>query len=742
MKSLTSLAHNGAAAAVSTAGNGAVQVTEVDSICPYCGVGCALTYGVDQRQNRILYAKGRDGAANASRLCVKGRYGFDYATHAHRLAKPLIRKAGSYPKGALSSGAKSSNGASKAGGVVDYGEVMPHFREATWDEALDLAAGRLKEIRDTHGGEALAGFGSAKGTNEEAYLFQKLVRACFGSNNVDHCTRLCHASSVFALLEGMGSAAVTNVVRDIENADVALVTGCNPTENHPVAATFMKDAASKGTKLIVVNTRRPGIADFAALYLRPKAGTDVALYNGMMQVIIAEDLIDHAFIEERVEGFEELKAVVAEYTPQRVASITGIAADQVLEAARMFGSAKAAFIFWGMGISQSTNGTNNARCLIALAMLTGNVGRTGTGLHPLRGQNNVQGASDAGLIPMMYPDYQSVEDPRVHAKFEKYWGAKLSPKKGLTVTEIMHHALEGSIKGMYVMGENPFLSDPDTNKVRKALAALDFLVVQDIFLTETAEFADVILPASSAMEKSGTYTNTDRRVQIGRPALEMPGAARQDWELVCEIGSRMGYPMHYDSVSQVFDEFAACTEAYKTLNYENLGDFGKWYPCADPDRSEGEKIVFDKTFPSGKAKLVPAHVLDPDEMPSDDYPLVLNTGRVLEHWHTGVMTRRSRALDAIQPEAFVEVHPQDAENMALREGDWVMVSSRRGEITLKVRVGDRTQAGSIFIPMHFREAAANVLTNPAVDPWGKIPEFKFCAVQISKVAEPASGQHA
>jgi formate dehydrogenase major subunit len=557
----------------------------------------------------------------------------------------------------------------------------------------------------------------------------------FGTNNVDHCTRLCHASSVAALLEGIGSGAVTNVVRDVERAEVALLTGCNPTENHPVAATFMKEAARHGTRLIVVNPRRPALADFAALYLQPRAGTDVALYNGMMQVMIAEGLIDREFIARRVEGFEQLKALVASYPPETAAAITGVPAGQIVAAARLFGSAKAAMIFWGMGISQHVNGTNNARCLIALAMLTGNVGRPGTGLHPLRGQNNVQGASDAGLIPMVYPDYQNVDDPVVQARFEQDWGARLSPNKGLTVTEIMHAALEGEIKGMYIMGENPFLSDPDINKVRKALAALDFLAVQDIFLTETAEFADVILPASSALEKTGTFTNTDRRVQIARPALHMPGEARQDWELICEIGTRMGYPMHYPDVSAVFDEFAACTKAYATLTYEHLGERGKWYPCADPAHSEGERIVFDETFPSGKAKLVPAHANDPDELPSDDYPFVLNTGRVLEHWHTGVMTRRSEALAAIEPEAFMEVHPQDAENLGLAEGALVRVSSRRGEIVLKVRLGDSPAPGSVFIPMHFREAAANVLTNPAVDPWGKIPEFKFCAVKIEPYQE-------
>jgi len=711
----------------------ASPIKAVDSLCPYCGVGCALTFMVDTDQNRILYTRGRDGAANAERLCVKGRYGFDYAMHEQRLTQPLIRKQNSYPKGPLSTMAKDHPATYKPGGRVDYNELLPHFREASWDEALDRVADELKRIRDQHGGDALAGFGSAKGSNEEAYLLQKLVRAVFGTNNVDHCTRLCHASSVAALLEGIGSGAVTNVVRDVVHSDVAILTGCNPTENHPVAATFIKDAAVNGTKLIVINPRRPAIADFAEMYLRPKPGSDVALYNGMMHVMIKENLIDRAFIEKRVEGFDALQRVVSEYTPARVAKLTGLPEEDIVTAGRLFGGAKAAMIFWGMGISQHTFGTDNARCLIALAMISGNVGRPGTGLHPLRGQNNVQGASDSGLIPMVYPDYQSVKDPKIQKKFEKYWNVKLSPKVGLTVTEIMHAARQGSIKGMYMVGENPFLSDPDTNKVRKALSALEFLAVQDIFLTETAEFADVILPASSFMEKTGTFTNTDRRVQIGRPALTLPGSARQDWEIICDIGQRMGYPMHYASVEEVFDEFAACTHEYQTLNYKNLGPFGKWYPCADPEHSPGEKIVFGESFPSGKAKLVPAQVTEPDELPNREYPFVLNTGRVLEHWHTGSMTRRSRALDTITPEAFVDVHPDDAATLGVTNGDWVEVQSRRGKIALRVQVHDRTSRGSVFIPMHFRESAANVLTNPAIDPVGKIPTFKFCAVKLTRL---------
>ncbi|MBI3992284.1 MAG: formate dehydrogenase subunit alpha [Candidatus Lambdaproteobacteria bacterium] len=711
----------------------------VDSLCPYCGVGCAVTYHVDEAANRVAYVAGRDGAANAGRLCVKGRYGIDYATHPQRLTAPLIRLESSYPKRPLSAAVQAGEpGRRKAGGLVNYDDVLPHFREATWDEALALVGRRLGALRDAHGGDALAGLGSAKGSNEEAYLFQKLMRAGLGTNNVDHCTRLCHASSVAALLEGIGSGAVTNVVRDVERADVALVAGSNATENHPVAATFIKQAAMGRTKLLVVNPRRVPLADHAHLFLQISPGSDVAFYNAMLHVIIRDNLVDHAFVEARTENFGALRDTVAEYTPQRAARLCGVPAEDIERAARLFGSAPAAMIFWGMGISQHVHGTDNARCLIALALLTGNVGRPGTGLHPLRGQNNVQGASDAGLIPMMYPDYQPVSDPAARARFERLWGRPLSPTPGLTVTEMLGAALAGRVKGMLIMGENPFISDPNSNKVRKALAALEFLAVQDIFLTETAEFADVILPATSFMEKAGTYTNTDRRVQLGQAALRAPGQARQDWELIREIAGRVGYPMPYTSVAQVFDEFAASGQSYATLSHAALGPRGKWYPCPDPATGEGERIVFAETFPRGRGRFVPAQVTDPAELPSDAYPLVLNTGRTLEHWHTGVMTRRSRALDALQPEAFVEVHPQDAAAHAIADGAWVRLSSRRGEIVLRARVRDATPPGSVFVPMHFREAAANVLTNDAVDPFGKIPEFKFCAVRL----DPADGETA
>jgi formate dehydrogenase major subunit len=710
------------------------ELKQVDSVCPYCGVGCAIKYHVDEESNRVVYADGRASPVNDERLCVKGRYGYDYAHHAQRLTVPLIRREDSYPKGPLSPevGEPDRKKRRRPGGLVDYDHVLPHFREATWEEALELAGRRLREIKEQHGSSAMAGFGSAKCSNEEAYLFQKMIRAGFGTNNIDHCTRLCHASSVAALLEGIGSGAVTNVFGDVENAEVTLITGSNTTANHPVAATFMKQAAREGkTRIIVVEPRRIDMADHAEMFLQIRSGTDVAFYNAVMHVLIEEDLVDHEFIRTRTRDFEDLKALVDKYDPEMASEICGVPADDIRRAARLLGEAKTAMVFWGMGISQSVHGTDNARCLIALMMMTGNVGKPGTGLHPLRGQNNVQGASDAGLIPIVYPDYQSVKDPEVRAKFEAAWGVDLDPNPGLTVVEIMGQALAGDIKGMYMMGENPFLSDPNVNKVRKALANLDFLVVQDIFLTETAEFADVILPATTHLEKVGTYTNSDRRVQVGRKALHAPGSAREDWRIVSELSTAFGYPMRYDSPSDIFDEMTTLAPSYAGLTHQNLGLAGKLWPCPDLD-TDGTQVLFGDSFPTpdGLGRFVPAEFTPPSEPPDGEYPFILNTGRLLEHWHTGTMTRRSRALHAIAPEARVEVHPDDLRALGVKRGGWVNVTSRRGSIVLKAKASKDLLPGSVFIPFHFREAAANVLTYDALDPYGKIPGFKFCAVRL------------
>ncbi|MEA2384844.1 MAG: formate dehydrogenase major subunit [Solirubrobacteraceae bacterium] len=712
------------------------ELRQVDSVCPYCGVGCALTFHVDDERKAISFADGRDQPGNQGRLCVKGRYGWDYAASPQRLTTPLIRRESSYPKGALSHDVRGETDKKrKPGGLVDYNEVLPHFREASWEEALDIAASRLKGIHDEHGSGAIAGFGSAKCSNEEAYLFQKLIRAGFGTNNIDHCTRLCHASSVAALFEGVGSGAVSTTYGDIINAEVAILAGTNTTANHPVASSFFKQARRRGTKLIVVDPRRERIADHADIYCQIKPGTDVAFYNGVMHEVIRLGLVDREFIAQRTSNYGEVAKVVKEYPPERAAQITGVDADTIRLVARLWGEANAGVIYWGMGISQHTTGTDNARCLIAMCSITGNVGKPGAGLHPLRGQNNVQGASDAGLIPMFYPDYQPVDAAPVRERFEEAWGVQLDPKRGLTVTEIVGSALQGGVKGMYMMGENPFLSDPNINKVRKALSTLDFLVVQDIFLTETAEFADVILPATSYLEKEGTYTNTDRRVQRGRKVLDPPGEAREDWMIIQEMSNRVGLEMKYEHPSEVFDELVSVMPNYAGLHYDNLGPTGKLYPNPDPEHSDGTVVLFDERFGTddGKAHLVGTEWLPAKELPTDEYPFILNTGRLLEHWHTGSMTRRSFALDAIQPEAHVYMNPDDAKAMDVTDGDFVRVSSRRGTIETRARLSHRDTPGTCFMPFHFREAAANLLTIDEIDPMGKIPEFKFCAVKIEKV---------
>src|ERR1700723_538534 len=603
----------------------------VKSLCPYCGVGCQLTYHV--KNDSILYVEGRDGPANHSRLCVKGRYGFDYSRHPQRLTVPLIRRADAPKSGKF---------------VMDPDNVMQVFREATWEEAIALGGGTLRKLRDTHGPKSLAGFGSAKGSNEEAYLFQKLVRLGFGSNNVDHCTRLCHASSVAALLEGIGSGAVSNPVMDVTQASVVLLIGANPTVNHPVAATFLKNAMRNGTKLIVMDPRRSELARTA-----------------------------HRFVQ---------------FNPD----------------------------------------TDNARCLIALALMTGQIGRPGTGLHPLRGQNNVQGASDAGLIPMMYPDYQRVDNPKSRERFSKAWGVpldELDDKPGLTVVEVIKGILAGNVKGMYIMGENPAMSDPDADHAREALAKLDMLVVQDIFLTETAYLADVILPASSFAEKTGTFTNTDRYVQLGRQALNPPGKSRQDLEIIIDIARQLGLTWSYgtgeQAVAAVFDEMRHTMPSIGGITWERLQkEDSVTYPC-EKEGDPGDSVVFIKSFPTatGRAKFVPADIIPADERPDTEYPMVLITGRPMEHWITGSMTRRSGVLDSLEPDPVALLHPQDLITLGAKPGDLITIASRRGKVTLYARADDSSPPGAVFLPFCYYEAAINKLTNSALDPFGKIPEL-------------------
>ncbi len=688
---------------------------EVKSVCPYCGVGCQLSFKI--KDEKIAWVDGIDGPSNENRLCVKGRFGFDYIAHPHRLTKPLIRRDDAPAKGLN----------------VDPSNVLTHFREATWDEALDAAANGLTTLRNDTG-KRVAGFGSAKCSNEEAYLFQKFIRQGFNHNNVDHCTRLCHASSVAALLENVGSGAVTATFNEIENADVAIVIGANPTENHPVAATYFKQFSKRGGKLIVMDPRGQGLKRHADHMLQFRPGTDVAMLNAIMHVIVEEGLYDEQYIEGFTENWPAMKEHLAGFPPEKMAELCGIDADTLREVARTFAGAQAAMIFWGMGISQHIHGTDNSRCLISLALMCGQVGRPGSGLHPLRGQNNVQGASDAGLVPMFLPDYQSVTDEGVRSAFHEVWGTEgIDSEKGLTVVEIMDAVHDGDIRGMYVLGENPAMSDPDVEHARDALAKLEHLVVQDIFLTETANFADVILPSSAWPEKTGTVTNTNRQVQMGRPAVSPPGEAKEDWWITVELAKRIGLNWMYTHPKQVFAEMKMTMNSFNNITWERLEKTAVTYPSLSED-DPGQPIVFGDGFPrpEGRARFTPASVTAPAEVPDTEYPMILTTGRQLEHWHTGSMTRRAAVLDWAEPEANASLHPKTLRRMEVKPGEMITVETRRGSINIMARADRAVAEDMIFVPFAYVEASANVLTNPALDPYGKIPEFKFSACRVAK----------
>ncbi|WP_353475628.1 formate dehydrogenase subunit alpha (plasmid) [Salipiger sp. H15] len=686
----------------------------VQSVCPFCGVGCQVSLKL--KDGKVKYVEGINGPANEGRLCVKGRFGFDYIHHPHRLTRPLIRLAGA-----------------EKGLNVDPANPFTHFREASWDEAMEFAAGGLARLRD-QGGETVAGFGSAKCTNEEAYLFQKLIRQGFGHNNVDHCTRLCHASSVAALMENVGSGAVSATFNEIENADVAIVIGANPIENHPVAATFFKQFAKRGGKLIVMDPRGHALKRFASHMLQFRPGADVPLLNSIMSVIVEEGLYDQGYIDKFTENWEREKQHLAGFAPETLEDLTGIDAATVRDVARTFATGKAGMIFWGMGVSQHIHGTDNSRCLISLALMTGNVGKPGAGLHPLRGQNNVQGASDAGLIPMFLPDYQDVTNDGVRSAFTEIWGSDdFSGKKGLTVTEIMDAVHDGSIRGMYILGENPAMSDPDVTHARDALAKLEHLVVQDIFLTETANYADVILPAAAFYEKTGTVTNTNRQVQMGRAAATPPGDAREDWQITVELAQRLGLGWGYTHPREIFAEMKRGMPSLDNITWERLErENAVTYPSLSPE-DPGQPIVFADGFPreGGRAKFTPASVIPPDEQPDAEYPMILTTGRQLEHWHTGSMTRRSKVLDAVEPGANCSLHPSTLRKLGVAPGGMVKLQTRRGEIEVMAREDRAVAPDMVFLPFAYVEAAANILTNPAIDPYGKIPEFKFSAVRVT-----------
>jgi len=696
------------------------QVTS--TICPYCGCGCTLEMHTKDGK-LIKVTTPAKGTVSRGNLCVKGKFGTYYINHAERLTMPLIRKPGPV-KGTPTGKGTSGAGAAKGG----------EFVEASWDEALDLIAKSLREIKEKHGPNAIGGLSSAKCTNEENYVFQKFMRAVVGTNNVDHCARLCHSSTVAGLAKAFGSGAMTNAIGELRYADCIFVTGSNTTEAHPIIGLEVKAAVKKhGATLIVADPREIDLAGVAALHLRQRSGTDVALFNGMMQVILSEGLEDGEFIEKRTEDFEKFKSVVMQYTPEKVEKITGVPKEKIIQAARLYARAERASIIYSMGITQHTTGTDNVLSLANLAMVTGNVGKRSTGVNPLRGQNNVQGACDLGALPNVYPGYQQVANPQLQEKFEKAWEASLSPVPGLTVVEMLHGAEDGSIRGMYVMGENPFLSDPNVNRVKKDLEALEFLVVQDIFLSETARYADVVLPAASFAEKDGTFTNTERRVQLLRKVLDPPGRAKADWQILSEVAGRLGYSMRYNSSANIMEEIASLTPIYGGMTHDRLQGFGLQWPCPDKEHP-GTPFLHKGMFSRGKGLFSAVEYIPPAEEPDREYPLLLTTGRILYHFHTGTMSRRVDGLHAIRPDGFVEIHPDDAAALKLSDGELARLTSRRGTVTAKTVVTERSRPGTVFMTFHYREAAANILTNDALDPVAKIPEFKVCAVKVEKAA--------
>jgi len=689
--------------------------------CAHCGCGCGLY--LESCDGRIVgsYPSGNHPVSKGA-LCVKGWNVYEFVNRLDRLEGPLIRKR-------LAAEPRLHASAVPTDGTDD------HFEKVDWDRALNHVCQRLLAIRRQHGPDSLGFLASAKATNEENFLLMKLARAVFGTNNVDHCARLCHASTVTGLTAAFGSGAMTNSIAEVEDADLFLVTGSDTTAQHPLIGSRIINAVrDRGTKLIVVDPRRIELARFATIHMAPDHGTDVAWINGMMNVILSEDLYDRRFVEARTERFGELREVIQAYSPERVETMTKIPRDLLVKAARLYASTPKAMILYAMGITQHTTGVNNVKSLANLAMLTGHVGIASAGVNPLRGQNNVQGACDVGALPNVLSGYQAVTEDTVRKLFAEDWSVEGLPSRpGLTVTELLHNAEEGQIKALYIMGENPVLSDPDSDHVRRALAKLDFLVVQDIFASETASYADVVLPAASFAEKDGTFTSTERRVQRVRKAIEPLSQARPDWAILCDLARRCGYEnMDYTHPSQIMDEIARVTPIYAGISYDRLDPFGLQWPCPSRDHP-GTVYLHNDSFTKGKGTFMPCAYAPPDELPDDEYPFVLSTGRVYWHWHTGTMTRRTSTLDREVPTAYVEIHPRDAERLRLVDGDWVAVSSRRGRITIQTLITERVKERAVFIPFHFAEAAANVLTNPAVDPSAKIPEYKICAVRVEKI---------
>ena len=672
---------------------------KVRTTCVYCGTGCTLYLKV--RDGKVVGVLPDEKGPGQGRLCIKGWSAHEFIHNPERLTKPLI---------------KGEDG---------------EFKETDWNTALSIVAERLTKIKKESGPDAIGVFGSAKATNEENYLIQKFARAVIGTNNVDHCARLCHASTVVGLAGVFGSGAMTNSIDELENADVIFITGSNTTEQHPLIATRILRAVRKGAKLIVADPRFIDLAHFATLYMSQKPGTDVAMFNGMMNVIISEKLHDEEFVKTRTENFEALKKVVEKYTPEYVEKITTIPAEKIREAARLYAKAEKASIVYSMGITQHTTGVDNVVSTANLAMLTGNIGKESVGVNPLRGQNNVQGACDVGALPNVYSGYQKVDVEEIRKKFETAWGVPLPQKPGSTIVEMIN-AAGNSIKAIYMMGENPAVSDPDINHVMEQLEKLDFLVVQDIFLSETAQYADVVLPVASFAERDGTFTSTERRVQRIRKAVDPPGEARPDWQIICDLAKRMGFNgMSYNSPKEIMDEIAAVTPSYGGMQYDRIDDTGLHWPCVNREHP-GTKYLHKDKFTRGLGLFTPVEYQPPAEQTDLAYPFILTTGRLLYQFHTGTMTRRSPTLVTQSPEGYVEINPKDASELGINDGQKVKVKSRRGEILIKAKITDIVTPKTVFIPFHFVEAAANKLTIAALDPKAKIPEFKVCAVQLEK----------
>ncbi len=678
------------------------EFSRVKTTCNYCGCGCNFDFNVKEGKV-VKVTSNPQSVVNGINLCVKGRFGYDYIHREDRLATPLIKKKGK-------------------------------FEEASWEEAYQLISDKFTQIKRESGSDSLAVLSSAKCTNEENYLLMKFSRAILGTNNVDHCARLCHSSTVAGLAQAFGSGAMTNSIKEIAEASAIYLTGSNTTENHPIIALEIKKAVTKkGAKLIVADPREIELVKYATLWLRQRPGTDVALFNGLMNVIITEGLEDKEFIAQRTEGYEEFKNTVLRYTPEVVEKITGVPAEDIKKAARIYATAPTTSLIYSMGITQHTTGTDNVLCTANIAMLTGNVGKENTGVNPLRGQSNVQGACDLGALPNFYSGYQKVTDTSVKDKFSKAWGVDLSDQEGLTVVEILNAAYEGKIRGLFIMAENPAMSDPDLNHAREALKRTEFLVVSDIFMSETAELADVVLPGVTVAEKDGTITNTERRVQRVRKTIEPLADSKPEWQIICELAQKMGYKMNYNHPGEIMEEIAQLTPIYGGIHYNRLDDGGLQWPCPDAHHP-GTKYLHKDKFSRGKGKFFAVEYKEAAELPDEEYPFIFTTGRVLYHFHTGTITRRSKGLNEIYPEPLVEINPQDAEELKVKEGELVEVASRRGKIRAKVQVTEKSGKGVVFMSFHFREAAANLLTNAALDPVSKIPEYKVCAVKVQKIA--------